>query len=114
MIGKEIVDSEIITGATVKSILEDFAEDNELTYEQNLTYNHLARFESYSVEDAEEIYQRLREELGLRDKVAVHIVNLIPKDLADLRLIFAKEPTKTDKKDMEEILKLLDEYSIEE
>ena len=114
MIGKEIVGREVIPGASVKKILEDYSEENELTYEQNLTLNHLARFDMYSVEDAEELFQRLKDDLGLRDKVAALIVNLIPKDLADLRLIFAKEPTKIDKEDMEKILSLVDEYSIKE
>ena len=114
MIGKEIIGSEIIPGSTVKQILEEYGEDNELTYEQNLTLNHLARFDRYSVEDAEEIFQRLKDEFGLRDKVAAHIVNLIPRDIADMRLIFAKEPTKVEKKEMEDILEFLEEYMIEE
>ena len=114
MIGKEIIGSEIIPSSTVKKILEEHGEENELTYEQNITLNHLARFPRYSPEDAEEIFQRLQEELGLRDKVAAHIVNLIPRDLADMRLIFAKEPAKTGKEEMEKILELLEDYTFEE
>jgi len=114
MIGKEIIESEPIPGSKVKEILEDYAEDNELNYEQNLTLNHLARFKRYSVEDAEEIYQKLQDEFGLRDKVAAHIVDLVPQDLADMRLIFAKEPSKTTKEDMEAILEMLEQYDIVE
>ena len=44
MIGKEIIDSEAIPSSKVKEILEDFSQDNELNYEQNLTLNHLSRF----------------------------------------------------------------------
>ena len=44
MIGKEIIESEPIPSSKVKQILEDFAENNELNYQQNLTLNHLARF----------------------------------------------------------------------
>ena len=43
MIGKEIIKSEPIPSSKVKKVLEDFAEDNELNYEQNLTLNHLSR-----------------------------------------------------------------------
>ncbi|MBP3790832.1 MAG: DNA-directed RNA polymerase subunit F [Methanobrevibacter sp.] len=114
MIGKEIIESEPITGSEVKKILEDFAEDNELNYEQNLTLNHLARFKRYSAEDAKEIYAKLQDEFGLRAKVAAHIVDLVPQDLADMRLIFAKEPSKTDKEDMEKILEMLEQYDVEE
>ena len=110
MIGKEVIKSEPIPSSKVKEIIEEFAEDNELNYEQNLTLNHLARFKRYSADDAEEIYQKLQDEFGLRDKVAAHIVDLVPEDLADMRLIFAKEPSKTTKEDMEKILEMLQEY----
>ena len=110
MIGKEVIKSEPIPSSKVKEIIEDFGETNELNYEQNLTLNHLARFRRYSAEDAQEIYEKLKDEFGLRDKVAVHIVDLVPLDLADMRLIFAKEPTKTTKEDMEKILEMLEQY----
>ena len=110
MIGKEVIKSEPIPSSKVKEILEEYGENNELNYEQNLTLNHLVRFKRYSAEDAEEIYAKLQDEFGLRDKVAAHIVDLVPVDLADMRLIFAKEPTKTTKEDMEKILEMLEQY----
>ena len=113
MIGKEVIESEPITGSQVKKIIEDYSEDNELNTYQNITLNHLSRFERYSAEDAEEIFQKLQDEFGLRDKVAAHIVDLVPKDLADMRLIFAKEPSKTEKEDMEKILEMLEQYDVE-
>ena len=114
MIGKDVIESEPITGSEVKQIIEEFAEDNELNYEQNLTLNHLARFKRYSAEDAKEIFEKLQDEFGLRAKVAAHIVDLVPVDLADMRLIFAKEPSKTDKEDMEKILEFLEQYDVVE
>ena len=61
-----------------------------------------------------EIFEKLQDEFGLRAKVAAHIVDLVPEDLADMRLIFAKEPSKTDKEDMEKILEMLEQYDVEE
>ena len=110
MIGKEVIKSEPIPSSKVKEIIEDFAENNELNYEQNLTLNHLARFKRYSADDAQEIYEKLQDEFGLREKVAAHIVDLVPVDLADMRLIFAKEASKTTKEDMEKILEMLEQY----
>lgn len=115
MIGKEIIESEAIPSAKVKEILEEFSEDNELNYEQNLTLNHLSRFKKYSVEDSEEIMEKLQEAFpNLRTRVLVHIVDLVPKDLADLRLIFAKEPYQPSKEELEQILEILEQYDIEE
>ena len=114
MIGKNVIKKEEITGAEVKETLEEFSQDYELNYEQNVTLNHLARFPKYSVEDAEKIIAELEEKVGLRRKVAVHIVDLIPQDLSDLRLIFAKEPTQVTKEEMEQILEILNQYFPEE
>ena len=114
MIGKEIIESEPISSAEVRKILEDFSQETELNYEQNITLNHLSRFKRYYVEDSEEIVAKLQEEFGLRDKLAVRIANLAPQDLADLRLILAKESANLDKADMEKILELLEQYDIEE
>jgi DNA-directed RNA polymerase subunit F len=110
MIGKEVIESEPMPSSEVKEILEEFADENELNYAQNVTLNHLARFKRYSADDAKEIYVKLQEDFGLRNKVAAHIVDLVPEDLADMRLIFAKEPTKTSKEDMEKILEMLEQY----
>lgn len=110
MIGKEVIKTEPMPSSEVKEILENFAEENELNYQQNVTLNHLSRFKRYSSEDAAEIYEKLQEEFNLRDKVAVHIIDFVPEDLADMRLIFAKEPTKIDKEEMEKILEMLEQY----
>ena len=106
MIGKNVIKKEEIPGVEVKETLEEFSENYELNYEQNVTLNHLARFPRFSREDTEKIIAELEDKIGLRHKVAVHIVDLIPKDLSDLRLIFAKEPTQIDKEKMEEILEI--------
>lgn len=114
MIGKNIIKKEEITGVEVKETLEEFSQDYELNYEQNVTLNHLARFPRFSLEDSEKIIEELENKIGLRHKVAVHIVDLIPQDLSDLRLIFAKEPTQVTKEEMEQILEILNQYFPEE
>ena len=114
MIGKEILESEPIPSAEVKRIIEEFGEENELNYAQNITLNHLSRFKKYSPEDTKEIYEKLTGEFELRDKVATHIVDLIPQDLEDMRLIFAKEPGHIDQEDMKKILEMLEDYDVEE
>ena len=114
MIGKNIIKKEEISGVEVKETLEEFSQNYELTYEQNVTLNHLSRFPRFSQEDGEKIIEELETKIGLRHKVAVHIVDLIPKDLSDLRLIFAKEPTQISKEEMEQILDILNQYFPEE
>ena len=108
MIGKKVLDSEPIPASNAKNILEDFAENNELNYEQNVTLNHISRFKHFSLEDTEKLMEELVK--IIKPKYAVRVIDLVPQDLPDLRLIFAKEKFPIKKEEMEEILKILDKY----
>ena len=50
--------------------------------------------------------------MDIKHKIAVRIVDLVPEDLADLRLIFAKENVPIKKEDMEKILDILQKYDV--
>ena len=113
MIGKKILESEPLTSIEVKEILEDYRENNELTYEQNITLSRLEKLPHYSKEDAEKIVDEIIA-INIKPKVAVRIVDLIPKDLSDLRLIFAKEVHQPTKEEMEKILEILESYTVME
>ncbi|MDO5848599.1 MAG: RNA polymerase Rpb4 family protein [Methanobrevibacter sp.] len=113
MIGKKIIATEPISSVKVKEVLDEYAEGNELNYEQNITLNHLSRLPHFSLEDSEKIIEEL-EAMDIKNKVAVRIVDLIPIDLSDLRLIFAKEVKQPSKEEMEKILEILEKYDIEE
>ncbi|MBX7075920.1 MAG: RNA polymerase Rpb4 family protein [Methanobacteriaceae archaeon] len=112
MIGKNTLDVHPVPAAEVKEILEEFSEKNELSYEQNLTLAHVTNFQKLSLEDTKKLIEELEE--IVKTKYAIRIADLMPKDLADLRLIFAKEKFPIKKEEMEEILKILDKYEVEE
>ena len=120
MIGKKILESEPITSIKVKEILEEYrdnlpadSENAELNYEQNITLSRLEKLPHYHLEDAEKMVEEISE-LNIKPKVAVRIVDLIPKDLSDLRLIFAKEVHQPTKEEMEKILEILESYDVVE
>ena len=108
MVGKKTLDIEPITLAKVKEILENFSTDHELNYEQNLTLDHATKFSKNSLEDAEKLVEELEE--ILKKKHAVRVADLMPEDLSDLRLMFAKERVPLKKEDMEKILEILSNY----
>ncbi|MCL2687468.1 MAG: RNA polymerase Rpb4 family protein [Methanobrevibacter sp.] len=112
MIGKKALENNPIPAAKVKQMLEEFSETHELSYEQNLTLDHVTKFNKLSLEDAEELISKLEEFVKI--KHAVRIADLMPEDLPDLRLMFAKERIPIKKEDMEEILKVVDDYRREE
>ena len=112
MIGKKTLDVNPIPAAEVKEILEEFSEKNELSYEQNLTLAHVTNFQKLALEDTEKLIKEL--ESIVKTKYAIRIADLMPKDLADLRLIFAKEKFPMKKDEMEDVLKILNKYQVEE
>jgi len=108
MIGKKTLDSEPIPLAKVKEILENFSNDHELNYEQNLTLDHVTKFSKLSLEDTEKLIKELEE--IVKHRHAVRIADLMPEDLPDLRLMFAKERVPIKKEDLEKILEILSNY----
>ena len=120
MIGKKTLESKPIPAAEVKEILEEFSLKHELTAEQNFTLEHVRSLNNISLEDTEKLIEELtgffqeKEEEELAFKHAVRIADLLPQDLDDLRLIFAKERISLSSDDLKEILEILDKYEIED
>ena len=119
MIGKKTLETEPIPAAKVKEILEEFSEKHELSYEQNLTLAHVTNLNKLSLEDTEKLIEELKAffenlEVEIDSKVAIRIADILPRDMADLRLIFAKERNAPSNDEMKEILEILEKYDIEE
>ena len=114
MIGKKTLESKPIPAAEVKEILEEFSLKHELTAEQNFTLEHVRSLNKISLEDTEKLIEELTGFFQLAFKHAVRIADLLPQDLDDLRLIFAKERISLSSDDLKEILEILDKYEIED
>lgn len=108
MIGKKVIDTDPITIAEVKQMLEGIQEHYELTYEQNLALDHVTKFSKLDMESAKKMVEEL-EEL-IKKTQAIKIADIMPEDMADLRLIFAKERGSIKKEDMEKILEIVNKY----
>jgi len=108
MIGKKVVDTDPITTAEVKQMLEELAETHELTYEQNLALDNVIKFSKLEVEDAKKLVEEL--EVLIKKNQAIKIADVMPEDLADLRLLFAKERGSYKTEDLEKILEIVNKY----
>ncbi len=112
MIGKKTLESKPIPAAKVREIFDEFKEKHELSYEQNLTLEHVTSLNKLSLEDTEKLIEEL--EAYVDYKVAVRVADIVPRDMADLRLIFAKERNAPSNDEMKEILEILEKYEIKE
>ncbi len=118
MIGKKVIDSEPITVSEARALLnqkvEEKADENnevdghQFTYEQTLTIEYVNNFALLDAEDAKELRGKLEE--YLTPAQAVKVVDIMPEDLDDLRLIFAKERGIIETETLQSILDLVDQY----
>jgi DNA-directed RNA polymerase subunit F len=108
MIGKKVIETEPITIAEAKEMLEESSESYDPTYEQNLAIDHVTKFSKLDVETAQKLVNELQE--IIKKTQAIKIADVMPVDLADLRLMFAKERGSHKKEELEEILKIINKY----
>lgn len=101
----------IVPLAEVKVILEDEASQRELSAEQKYALEHAQRFSRLDDKKAKKLIGELMKEIeGLSETLAVKIADLMPEDVEDLRVIFAKERSQPQKKDFEKILSIVEKY----
>jgi DNA-directed RNA polymerase subunit F len=106
MIGKELLSERYITISHAKTIMTGKANVDELSYEHGCALDYLEKFAKLSPEDAEKLIEDLKG-LGLDEKTAVKIADMLPEDVDDLKLIFYKSDIP---KNSEEILDIVSQY----
>lgn len=108
MIGKKVLETDPIPLVKVKPLLEERELVHELSYEQNLALDHVTKFSKISAEDAEKLVNELEE--IIKKTQAIKIADIMPEDMDDMRLIFAKERGSHKKEELENILEIVNKY----
>ena len=100
----EIISQKYVTLPEVKDIIKERKKEKaEFGFEHEQTKAYVEEFSKLSSEKAKELMKKLSE-LNIEEKYAVQIVNLLPKSVAILKLIFEKAENKPDEKEMNAIL----------
>ncbi len=118
MIGRKKLEEHYLTIAETKEILlkrreEGLKENPEepMFYEARISLEHAERFAKVTSEQAKELKDKLISVFEWMDeRLAAKIVDIMPEDYMDIRVIFAKEDYMPTKDEAEEIIKILDEY----
>lgn len=84
--------------------------DEELAYEQKICMDFLEKNVNMNVTDAREAMKELQEVGRVKPSQAAVLINIMPEEKSDIRLIFSKERTSLSDENMEEILEILDQY----
>ncbi len=111
MVVMEIMDEKPVSVVEVKKILEAKAKKKKLGYEQNNVLEHLKKFCRLSKKNEEQIIEGLRKMDKLKEKHVMTIVNNLPRDMDDLRLLFANERISVSQDDKAKILGIVKKSS---
>ncbi len=112
MIGKEVKEKKPITIAKVREKLEERKEqledEEELSYEQKTTLQYAQKFGKADSEREEKAVEEIKD-LGVDEKLAVRLVNLMPFNKDQVNLVFEKERFDIDEEETEKVLKIIDD-----
>ncbi|MBS3816768.1 MAG: hypothetical protein KGY76_04305 [Candidatus Thermoplasmatota archaeon] len=104
-------DSEFVTLAEVKKLLEEESEERELRYEQSLALSHAEKFVELSVEDIEELMDELRENFDFMDEELIYkTADILPDDEEGVRSIFQQDRYTPSTEEAEEIINTIKKY----
>ncbi len=118
MIGREKLSETYLTIAEAKVLLERrYREglkenlDRPAVEEVKFSMEHAEKFAKLGPDEARELKKRLMEKFGwMEERLAAKIVDIMPEDMDDLRVIFAKESHELTREEGNEIIAVLDEY----
>ncbi len=99
-----------VTLAEVKEMLDAEAADHELTPEQRYALDQVNKNVKVSASNAQKLVKELRELPFVSEAHAVKVADLMPTHVDDVRVLFAKERSTVDKKQLEQIIKLVEKY----
>ncbi|MBI4020475.1 MAG: DNA-directed RNA polymerase subunit F [Candidatus Aenigmarchaeota archaeon] len=87
----EVTDAKFVTYTEAKKILEEKEKEKELGYEQKNALEHLRKFAKIGPKKAEEMHEDLSKIGKLKEKHIATIINMLPEDNDDLRVLFSGE-----------------------
>jgi DNA-directed RNA polymerase subunit F len=84
--------------------------EKELGYEQNLAVEHLTKFTRLDAKNAEKLMEEINSVLRMGAETLVQIVNVMPKNPDEVRMIFAREKFSLKEDEVAKILEIVKKY----
>lgn len=100
----EIVSERAVTSYEAKKILRKREKEGELNYEQKNALDYLNKFRKLPEKNLQELIEDLRKIEKLKETHIAAIVETMPKDEDDLRLLFANERIVLEDNEKQQIL----------
>ena len=107
----KIVEVKPIPMAEAKEILTAREKDRELGYEQKLAAEHLKKFTKLKPAEAKQFVEDLNSVVRMSAETLATIVNILPQNPDELRLIFSREKFSLKEEEITKILDTVKKYS---
>ncbi len=104
---KEIIESQPLTLAEVKSTLAKRGKKAELSYIQRVTLDHTVKFSSLSPRTAKTLVKKLVKNYEMEETLAIQIVDIAPTTTDELASFLARSPRTYTPDETADILELL-------
>lgn len=86
----KIHETKPVSMAEAKEVMTRHEKEKELSYEQKVALEHLKKFTRLKVEDAKKCFEELSGVLRMSPETLAQILNILPKNPDELRMIFAE------------------------
>jgi DNA-directed RNA polymerase subunit F len=107
----KVENEKVILWAEVRKVLEKKEKEKELSYEQKNALDHLRKFSKISEKSAAEMAEELGKIERLKEKHIISIINHMPQELEDLRVLFANEVVNLSEEDRKKIISIVKKFS---
>jgi len=102
-----VKDEKVVSWAEAKKILSEKEKTRELVYEQKNALEHLRKFCKLPEKKYEKMIEDLKAIEKLKERHIVSIINFLPENQNDLRVLFANERLVLNDDDKRKILKIV-------
>ncbi|MCD6477327.1 MAG: DNA-directed RNA polymerase subunit F [Candidatus Aenigmarchaeota archaeon] len=106
----KIVEIKPIPMAKAKERMIKREKQGEIGYEQKLALEHLKKFTKLTEKEAEELVKELSAVIKMSDETLISIVDILPKDADELRLLFSREKFNLKDEEINKILEIVKKY----
>ena len=111
MVNMEILDEKFVTWSDAKKVLEKKAKEKELGYEQKNALEHLRKFSKLTQKAIDAMLSDLDKIDRLKDKHKVAIIDMLPSDDEELRMLFSNEIVTVSDEDKKRIISIVKKHT---
>lgn len=106
----KIVKEEIIPSAIALKYLEQRAKRGELKYEQKNSIEHLKKFVKLDNKQVTKISEELKKIAKLRDRHIAAIIDFLPEDKEELKIVLHKDFSILSEEEINQILEIVKKF----